>query len=67
MQSLEDVPSFDFVIPLRPFECYLLEGIQRTYSPVLDHALKDLQCHDGEGTQSLGDGRILICALIQTQ
>jgi hypothetical protein len=45
MESLEDVPSFDFVIPLRPFERCLLEGIQRTYSQVLD---KDLQCLDGE-------------------
>ena len=48
MESLEDVPSFDFVSPLRPFERCLLEGIQRTYSPVLDHALKDLQCIGGE-------------------
>ena len=55
MESLEDsdsesdVPSFDFVIPLRPFERQLLEEIQRTYSSVLDHALSDLQCLDGEG------------------
>jgi hypothetical protein len=43
MDSFEDVPSFDFVIPLRPFERHLLEGIRRTYSSVIDHALKDFQ------------------------
>ena len=53
MESLRDVPSFDFVIPLRPFERCLLEGIQRTYSPVLDHARNELQCLDGERALNL--------------
>lgn len=61
MESLEDVPSFDFVIPLRPFERQLLEEIQRTYSPVLDHALKGLQCLDGERAPNRWEGNIDIC------